>query len=190
MSARHRKLAALAAVTAALAVAGCGSSDEPEVRPLPRATVADLLSRLTEVQNRYDSGVEEGNVGACDDIVSESYPAIDSLLGGLPANVDPDLRSAVEESFSRLRELTREGCSNVEEAAPEPEPEPVLEPEPVPEETVPEETVPEETVPEKPKQEKQPKPEKPPKGEGNGIGNPGGTVAPGGGGQPAPEDGG
>ena len=195
MTARSSKPLAIIAVGACLSLAACGSSEEePKGKPLPRAAAAALEKRLDEVERRYRDAVENQNVGACNDIEKNSFAAadgIDAILAGLPADVDPDVRSAAADSFENLRTLTEEGCSNVKpapEPEPEPEPEPVPEPEPIPEETVPTETIPEEpelegTVPE----ELVP----PKKGNGGGVppgqggqlkgkdkGNNGGAVAP------------
>ena len=189
---------ALAAGAALLLSAGCGSSDDPpEGEPLPPDAVAALEKRLDEVQRRYDDGTGNGNAGACQDIEKDSYKAIDATVEGLPEDVDPDVREALEASLARLRELTREGCSDVKDTPAETDtaPQQPVVPPSVPEQTVPQETVPEETVPEKekPNKDKEKDKEKD-KGNGNGDGGrPGGTEVPdlNGGGQPAlpaPED--
>jgi len=156
------------AACAWLAAAGCGSSEEePRGAPLPADAAAQLERRLDEVERRYRDGIDDANVGACMDIQTDSFEGgeagngIDQILAGLPENVDPELRSAVEESFENLRELTAEDCAGVE-PPPETEPEVVPEP-PPPEETIPEETVPEETTPEElpPETVPQPTPQDP-----------------------------
>lgn len=193
MNARRRHLATLAAGAALLIPTGCGSSDEKEGEPLPQDAVAAISQRLDEVQRRYDAGTRDNNPGACEDIEDDSYRAIDATVEGLPADVDPDVRKALEESLSRLQELTREGCADVEERRPEPETTPQETPPPqtVPQPTVPEPTKTQETAPpEKPKQ----KEEDPDKGNGNRNGNGGQPDEPeepgaNGGGQPAPEAG-
>jgi hypothetical protein len=184
----RRYATALAAGTALLLPVGCGSSDE-EGEPLPRDAVAAIADRLDEVQDRYEDGTRNNNPGACDDIETDSYKAIDSQVEGLPEDVDADVRDALEESLARLQDLTREGCADVEERP---------EPKTTPEETVPDRTVPEETVPEQtdtqetvPDQTK-PKQEKKQNGNGNGNGEttpPADTVVPPGnsGGQVAPD---
>ncbi len=191
MKPRRRHLVALGGSAALLLSAGCGSSDEPQGEPLPPEAVAALEKRLDEVQRRYDDGTNNGNAGACQDIEKDSYKAIDATVEGLPEDVDPDVREALEASLTRLQELTREGCSDVKDSPTETQPTPPQQPvapPTVPQQTVPEETVPEETVPEKekPKKDKE-------KGNGNGDGDgngtgPGGTEVPdpSGGGQPAP----
>ena len=142
----------LAGVAVALP-AGCGGSDEPEGKGLPSATASELERRLDEIERRYREAADNGNVGACDDIQNDSIPAVNELVGGLPQDVDPDVRQALEDSFGRLEELTRSECSGIEPAETEPEPDPA----PVPEETVPEETAPEETVPEETEKDEKPK---------------------------------
>ena len=142
-------LATAIATCAGLAAPGCGSSEEPEGRPLPRQSVAELQKRLDEIERRYRDGIDNGNAGACQDIQTDSIPAVDQIVAGLPNDVDPELRDAVDESFARLEELTREDCAEVEPPEPRPRPEPEPEPVPtVPEPTAPEPTVPEPTVPE------------------------------------------
>jgi len=143
------------------------------------------VKRVDEVERRYAAGVEDGNVGSCNDIQTDSVPEIERVIARLPEDVDPDLRQAVEESFARLEELTREGCADVKppetdtETTPEPEPDP----DPVPTEPVPEATEtgdepPAETTPKKEKKDV------PGKGQGGGSG----PVPPSeGGGSPAPE---
>ncbi len=167
MTSRARQILLALAAAAALGAGGCGSSGEEEPPPgrgLPQSFVDQLEPRLEEVQRRYDDGVETPNPGSCEDIASDSFAGpggIDEIVAGLPQDVDPELRRAVERSIERLRELT-EDCVEKAEAN---EPEPAPEPEPVPVEPVPEETVPEETTPEKTKPEKttpEPEPTPPP----------------------------
>jgi len=155
--ARARQTLLALAAAAVLGATGCGSSDEPPPergKGLPADAVDALDRRLDEVQRRYDDGVDNGNVGSCEDIEGDSFSGeggIDELVSGLPRDVDPDLRAALERSIERVRELTGD-CAEQAEAV---EPEPVEpEPEPVPVEPVPEETTPEETTPEKTKPEK------------------------------------
>lgn len=192
MTSRARQTLLALAAAAALAATGCGSSaEEPAKRGkgLPQSSVDALDRRLDEVQRRYDDGVDNGNVGACEDIESKSFKGedgvdgidgIDEIVSGLPQDVDPELRTALERSIERVRELTgdcaEQAAANPPAPVPEPEPEPVPV-EPVPEETVPEETTPEKTKPEKttpePKPKPEPKPEPspapPPADEGGGL---------------------
>ena len=175
MTAARRHLAALTVGAALLVPAGCGSDDE-KGEPLPADAVAAIERRLDEVQRRYDAGVEDDNVGACQDIEDDSYKAIDDTVEALPDDVDADVRDALEESLARLQDLTREGCSDVRPTRTEPEETTPAEAEPPQTVT---ETVPPPTETETAPQEK-PKKEKNNNGNGNGNGQlPGDTEAPG-----------
>lgn len=186
MTKRPRQLIAIALTAAAVALpVGCGGSDEPEGRGLPRDTVSELERRLDEIDRRYSDAVENGNVGACDDIQNDSIPAANELVGSLPDDVDPEVRQAVEDSFANLEELAQSDCSNVEPAETEPETTPVPT-EPTPPETTPEETT-TETTPEKPPKERTPRENE---GEGGAEPLPGDPTTPGqgGGALPGEED--
>jgi hypothetical protein len=172
VSSARRYLAALTLGAALLASTGCGSSDKKEGKPLPSAAVATLNQRLDEVQRRYDVATHQNKPGACDDIENDSYKAIDTTVQDLPDDVDADVRKALEESISRLQDLTREGCSNVKEEPPKTDT--------TPQETVPQQTVPQETAPEQTDTQTTPDKAKPGKdktkpgkdnGNGNGKGN-------------------
>lgn len=160
-------------VCAAALAAGCGSEDKG--RPLPRAQAAELKARLAEVERRFDAGG-----GACRDIEGDSAPAAQRIIDGLPANVDPDLRDAVRQSFDRLFELTSQQCDEGrgQETAPETTP---PETTPPPTETTPTETAPTEpeTTPTQPK--------KKPPGQAKPKGGQGGSTRPDQGGTEAPE---
>ena len=170
-----RQLTLVAA--AAVLASGCGSDDEPEGKGLPRATVAALKSRLDEVERRYQDAIDNGNVGACNDIQNDSFSGaggIGELLQTLPDDVDPEIRDATNASFRRLQDLTREACADVEPPQTETTA-PETETETAPPETVPTET---ETTPTLPSEEK-PKKQKKDNGNGNGNGGgSGGVVAP------------
>ena len=177
-------LAALAACVALFLATGCGSSDdEPEGEPIPADIAAAIEKRLDEVQRRYNDGVEDGNAGACQDIEDDSYTAIDASVDGLPQDVDPDVREALEASLARLKELTSEGCADVKEEPVETETQPPQQPvtpPPVPEQPPPEQTETQPTTP-----EEKPKDEENGKGKGNdgnngqGNGNGSGGTPPG-----------
>ncbi len=145
----------LALAGAAVAVpVGCGGSDEPEGKGLPAATASELDRRLDEIERRYREAVDNGNVGACDDIQNDSLPAVNDLVDSLPDDVDPDVRQAVEESFNRLEELAQSDCADLQPAETE------TETETVPTETEPQTTTeetPTETDPEEAPKEKKPK---------------------------------
>jgi hypothetical protein len=136
---RLRHLAAAAGAAALLA--GCGSDDDPKGKGIPADAVAAIEQRLDEVQRRFDDATQNDNPGACEDIESDSFAEIDRRVTGLPSDVDPDVRDALESSLERLRQLTQEGCADVEPAQTDTTPE-----ETIPQETV-TETVPEETTP-------------------------------------------
>ena len=179
MTRRPRQLLGVLGACSALALAGCGSpSEEPEGDPLPADAVAQLEIRLDEIERRYQDAVDNGNAGACKDIGSNSIPAVQKIVAGLPDSVDAELRSAVKASFVRLGELAESECADIEpeETVPEaPIPEEPIPEETIPEETVPEETVPEETVPEETIPEEILPPDD---GGGGGGGNGGGAEAP------------
>ena len=169
-----------------LALAGCGSSDdEPKGKPLPRAAVSELQTRLDEVERRYRDAVENDNAGACSDISNDSFAGgpdrgIDQILSDLPDDVDPDLRTAVSRSFENLRALAEEGCAEVRPPSEtEPEAEPEADPVPVPEAPIPEVAPPKEKAPKKTLPE-EPAPE---------VEDGGGAVPPGEGGTPPGQNG-
>ena len=177
MNPRARHLFAVLGTCSAFALAACGSSDEPEGDPLPADAVAQLQQRLDEIERRYQDAVDNSNVGACEDIGNDSLPAVEDVIAGLPESVDPELRTAVDQSFARLAELTETECADIE---PEPVPEETVPEEIIPEETIPEETIPEETVPEETVPPEIPEEIVPPgnNGNGNGGGNGGGIEIP------------
>ena len=168
MIARLTRLAAVAG--AAMLLAGCGSDDDPEGEGIPRAAITAIEQRLDEIQRRFDDATQNDNVGACNDIESDSFRAISQTVGDLPSDVDPDVRDALESSLERLRQLTEEGCADVEPVETDTTPE-----ETVPEETV-TETVPEETTPEE--TEPEPQPTTPDDGGTTTPGQGGGAVPP------------
>ncbi len=125
--------------------AGCGS-DEPEGAKLPADAVEALDSRLDEILRRFEEGTQNANVGACNQIQTDSFDVVARTINGLPQDVDEDIRNALTESFRTLQTLTRDGCADAENQQTETETTP--EPETTPEETATEETTPEPTVPE------------------------------------------
>jgi hypothetical protein len=164
----------LLALVACLAAAGCGSDDE-EGKPIPRAQVQALETRLSEAQRRLD----DGSAGACRDILNDTQPAVRQILSSIPSSVEPDVRDALSQSFDNLWNLVDEECQNLEpdeQAQPEPtEPDATTtETQTEPTETTPPETDTEPTTP-----EEQPLPPDgdgesggaiPPEGNGNGGG--------------------
>jgi len=183
---RLRHSPAVLGAVAALALAGCGGSEEPKGAQLPRSSVSELNQRLDEIQRRYDDAKRNDNPGACDDIQQDSFGAVSRAIDALPEDVDTKLRDAVTQSFANLQQLTDDGCKDVQEktetettpteTTPPVTPPPVTTPPPP--QTTPTETTPTETTPEKPK-----KPPKQPKSNDNGGSGPqsgdgGGTQAP------------
>jgi len=142
---RLRTKTSLLLLLAAGLAAGCGS-DKEQSKPIPAAAAAELDKRLTSVEGRFNFGD-----GACGDI-AEDQTLANETIGGLPDDVDPDVRQALQDGFDRLFTLTDGQCD--ENKAQETQPDTVLEPAPPTEtETIP--TVPPtetETVPTTPEQ--------------------------------------
>ena len=159
-----RRIFLLLVLALGLVAAGCGG-DEDEGAPIPADRVQLLERRLTETENR----LADGSLGACEDILNDTRPEVGRIVDSLPNDVDPDVRSALGQSFDRLWVIVEQECQDRE---PEETPEPAPEPEPlVPEtdtETVPPETVPEEEhAPEEEDPEEAPLP---PEGDGDNEG--------------------
>jgi hypothetical protein len=168
---RLRTSTALLIALVAATAPGCGSDDE-KGSPLPEQAVVDLESRLDEVERRMTAGG-----GACADITNDSAPAVDGIIQSLPSDVDPDIRQALEDGFSRLFTLTAEQCDETKGQQTEPEPAPQPEPDTNTEtETIPTETIPTETTPTIPEQPIEPLP---PEENPSGDGDNGGAVSPG-----------
>ena len=129
---------------AAIVVAGCGGDEEPDGRGIPAEAVTALESRLDEIQRRFDDATENGNVGACNDIQSDSFKAVATTVSQLPEDVDPEIRDTLEAGLQRLQELTEGGCADVEPPETNTTPSETAPPESTPEET---ETMPTETAP-------------------------------------------
>ncbi len=140
-----KRISLLLALGACLAAAGCGSDDEGG-KPIPADTAAALESQLDGVQARLDNGSE----GACKDILEgtrgPNRDAVQQLLDGLPDDVDPDVRDALEQSFDNLWSLVESRCGELQADEPtqtQPQPEPETDTTEVPTETT--ETTPPET---------------------------------------------
>jgi len=110
---RLRHLLAATAAATVLVVAGCGGSNDQKGAKLPAAAVRSLDRRLEEIQRRYDAATKHYNMGACDDIAADSFPAVKKIIDGLPADVDQDLKDSTTESFANLQQLTDRGCQDV-----------------------------------------------------------------------------
>jgi hypothetical protein len=183
------RLLSLSLLLATLALAACGGDDQGE--GIPQGTASELLSELSAVEKRLD----QGSVGACEDVIDESTPAIQKKLDSLPENTDAELRTALDESFTNLRTLTEQTCDERRQEAEDKKrktTETEAPPPPAPTEPTPPpvtETAPPTTTEKKP--EPKPEPEPKPKNNGNGNGgggNDGGNS--GGGGTRAPSTGG
>jgi hypothetical protein len=107
-----KRISVLLALGACLAAAGCGSDDEGG-KGIPAATARALEAQLQGVQDRLDNG----SVGACEDILTgprgPNRAAVQQLLDGLPNDVDPDVRDALEQSFDNLWSLVESECQNL-----------------------------------------------------------------------------
>ena len=180
MTLRSRQLPCLLATVAALAVAGCGDDEEPRGEKLPPQVTETLMQQLVSVDERVAAGI----AGACDDIYSSdpnvgNIGEIDAALSSIPSGVDPEIRSALEQSVERLTQLVDRECSEIrsseqereEPIEEEPPPETVeTETETAPVETTETTTTPPETTPTPPEEA----PESPLDGRGpDGTGPPG-----------------
>jgi hypothetical protein len=123
-----KRIFLLVVLGACLAVAGCGSDDEGG-KPIPTAQAQALETRLSEAQRR----LQDGSVGACRDILSNTQPAVQTILASIPNSVDPDVRDALSQSFDNLWNLVDDECQNLQPD------------EPTQTETTPPETTPTET---------------------------------------------
>jgi outer membrane murein-binding lipoprotein Lpp len=165
-----RVLAAIAC-GAALLAAGCGSDNEG--KDVPAGSVADLKQSLDSIQNRVNAGP-----AACKEVTEgddTDVSAVQSKIDALPADVDKDVRDALEESFRTLFRLVEDECDKQQtETTPTETTPTVTETTPTVTETTPTETTPT-TTPTTTEKQKGPK-----KPKENGPGNSGGEAAPGG----------
>jgi outer membrane biosynthesis protein TonB len=176
------RVLALTLLLATLALAACGGDDKG--KGLPSTTASQLLSELNAVQNRID----QGSVGACEDVLNESVPALQKEVDGLPDDTDAGLRTALDDSVSNLRSVTEQDCDTKRQKAQDKKPETTeTTPTPTPTETTPPptttETTPTTTT------ETTPKPKPAPKPKDNGNGNQKKDDSGGGGGAKAPSTG-
>ena len=158
------RLLALSLLLATLVLAACGGEDKGQ--GIPQGTASELLSELSAVEKRLD----QGSVGACEDVIDESAPAIQKKLDSLPENTDAELRTALEESFTNLRTLTEQTCDERRQEAEDKKKTTETETTPpptTPTETAPPPPTPTETTPPTTTETK-PKPEPKPKNNGNG----------------------
>ena len=181
-----KRISLFFALGACLAAAGCGSDDEGG-KKISAATAAALAAQLDKVQERLDNGSE----GACKDILEgprgPNKAAVQQLIDGLPNDVDPDVRDALQESFDNLWSLVESKCEDLKPDEPT-QTETQTQTEgttPTETESVPTETTPPPTETTPPATETTPPDGNgnsggaiPPEGNGNGNGN-GGGVGPG-----------
>ncbi len=171
------RLATLSLLLLALALAACGGDDKG--KGLPSSTASALLAELNAVESRLD----QGSVGACEDVLDESVPAIQKKIDALPDDTDSELRSALDESFTTLRTLSEQECDTRRQEA-EDKPTTTETTPPTTTETVPPptttETTPPTTTETQPKPKPKPKPKPQPKPKNNGNGNNKGTGGTGG----------
>jgi hypothetical protein len=174
-----RRIVALVLALAALGAAGCGGDEEG--KGIPQTTADGLLAQLEGVQKRID----QGSAGACKDILEGSNgpnkQQAQDLIDSMPDDVDPDVKSALQDSFDNLWDLVDQECedkaSKEEETSTTP-----AETNTTPAETETETTPPETDTEETPTETTPPSEEELPQGEGNGNGNDnglGGGVGPG-----------
>jgi hypothetical protein len=107
MSHRLAKQLALAGALMAL-LPGCGSGDNG--KPIPADIRSQLESRLAEAERRLNTD----NAGACNDITTNTQPEVERVLESVPDDVDADVRSALDDGFARLFELTSERCDELQ----------------------------------------------------------------------------
>jgi len=157
------RLATLSLLLVTLALAACGGDDKG--KGLPSSTSSQLLGELTAVENRLD----QGSVGACEDVLDESVPAIQKRIDSLPEDTDSELRSALEESFTKLRTLSEQECDTRRQEAEDKTTTSETTPPPTTTETTPPPTTTTETTPPT-TTETTPKPKPKPKSNGNGNG--------------------
>ncbi len=87
-----------------LTLAACGGEDPG--KGVPSSIARGLLQELASVERRID----QGSVGACEDVLNDSVPTIQRQLDSLPQATDPELRSALDASFAKLRTLSEQEC--------------------------------------------------------------------------------
>jgi hypothetical protein len=105
----------LLSLGACLVAVGCGSDEEGD--PIPPDSAATLQNQLDNVQARLDNG----SVGACDDILSgprgPNVDAVNQAIAALPEGVDQDVRSALQDGFDKLFSLVDDRCNELREDA-------------------------------------------------------------------------
>jgi hypothetical protein len=167
-----RIFALVLVAVAVTAAAGCGG--DKEGKGIPVATADTLNAQLDKVEER----IQQGSAGACKDVLEgprgPNKEQVQEAIDSMPDDVDPDVKSALQDSFDHLWDLVEQDCAdkaseqqqqNTTPTETQTETTPAqTETETTP--TQPEETTPTETTP--------PAEEQLPGGEGNGNG--GGAV--------------
>jgi hypothetical protein len=108
VSARSAAAAGLALLAL---LAGCGGDDEG--KPIPAAQADALQAQLDGIEGRLDAG----SAGACRDVVEgddTNVKAVQDQIDALPADVDADVRDALQRSFDRLFQLVNDECNRLE----------------------------------------------------------------------------
>jgi hypothetical protein len=93
-----------AGVLATVAVAGCGSNDKKAGAPIPRSDAAALINRLEEVKRRSDPF-------RCNDLRNDTLKVLSRQVQALPASVDPNVRSTLEDGIAHLSQLVDQECA-------------------------------------------------------------------------------
>jgi len=108
-----KRITLVLSLCACVAAAGCGSDDEGG-KQIPAATAAALEAELDNVQDRLDNG----SPGACEDILEgprgPNRAQVQQVIDGLPGDVDPDVRQALQESFDNLWSLVESKCQELQ----------------------------------------------------------------------------
>jgi hypothetical protein len=102
---RPRYLTALLLVAAAALAAGCGSNEKPKPS-IPAEATTEFQKRLDSIEARFNVGD-----GACNDIPKDQV-LVNRDIAALPSSVDSDVRSALQDSFDHLFDLTSSQCDD------------------------------------------------------------------------------
>jgi hypothetical protein len=102
-----RKIAAAAALVAALALSACGSDDEPEPS-IPRENAEALVATLDEIRDNVD-------VGSCT-IATGKVQELEGEIDELPSDVEDEVRDGLNRGAQHLLGLVDEQCDEEEPA--------------------------------------------------------------------------
>jgi hypothetical protein len=136
------RVSALALVSLALALPGCGGGDDGKT--IPRRDARQLLALLNEAERRTQPPLVCGDLLVKDENGTPTLTDLENHVRALPDGVDPDVRDALEESIVRLRQLVDQACAEKETQTTPTETTPT---ETQPTQTQPTETQPTETQP-------------------------------------------